>query len=102
MPLKQIHRARIELEELKSGIASTKAKDLNFREALKDPDTRPIYIRRQFVNLFLTASPNNDTRSSTTPVMDRNFHNCHQRIDEENAIWYEISRSRNAFSPQGM
>lgn len=40
-----IHKTRIELEEIKSGIASTKAKEISFRDALKDPDTRPIYIR---------------------------------------------------------
>ncbi|GLB33790.1 putative GTPase-activator protein for Ras-like GTPases [Lyophyllum shimeji] len=40
-----IHKTRIELEEIRSGIASTKAKDVTFREALHDPDTRPIYIR---------------------------------------------------------
>jgi len=27
-------------------------KDVNFREALKDPDTRPIYIRRRSYKQF--------------------------------------------------
>ncbi|KAF5388019.1 hypothetical protein D9615_000397 [Tricholomella constricta] len=40
-----IHKARIELKEIRSGVASTKAKDVSFRDALTDPDTRPIYIR---------------------------------------------------------
>ncbi|KAG6880044.1 hypothetical protein C0992_007361 [Termitomyces sp. T32_za158] len=40
-----IHKARIELEEVKSGIPSRKIKEISFRDALKDPDTRPIYIR---------------------------------------------------------
>ncbi|KAG6899516.1 hypothetical protein C0993_009572 [Termitomyces sp. T159_Od127] len=40
-----IHKARIELEEVKSGIPSKRVKDVSFREALEDPDTRPIYIR---------------------------------------------------------
>ncbi|KAH7914372.1 ras GTPase-activating protein [Hygrophoropsis aurantiaca] len=40
-----IHRARIDIEEMRSGVASTKPKDVPFYEALKDPDTRPEYIR---------------------------------------------------------
>ena len=42
----QIHRARIDIEEMRSGRASTKPKELPFYEALKDPDTRAEYIRR--------------------------------------------------------
>jgi Ras GTPase-activating-like protein IQGAP2/3 len=34
------------VEEMRSGIASTKPKDVPFYEALKDPDTRAEYIRR--------------------------------------------------------
>lgn len=44
----QIHRARIELEEMRAGRPSTQAKDVSFREALDDPATRPIFIRRAF------------------------------------------------------
>jgi hypothetical protein len=44
--LVQIHRSRINVEEMRSGIASTKPKDVPFYEALKDPDTRAEYIRR--------------------------------------------------------
>ncbi|KAG2152223.1 ras GTPase-activating protein [Suillus cothurnatus] len=40
-----IHRSRINVEEMRSGIASTKPKDVPFYEALKDPDTRAEYIR---------------------------------------------------------
>ncbi|KAG6861600.1 hypothetical protein C0995_014507 [Termitomyces sp. Mi166 len=40
-----IHKARLELEEVKSGIPGKKVKDVSFRDALKDPDTRPVYIR---------------------------------------------------------
>ncbi|KAF9221951.1 ras GTPase-activating protein [Gyrodon lividus] len=40
-----IHRSRIDIEEMRSGRASTKPKDLPFYEALKDPDTRAEYIR---------------------------------------------------------
>ncbi|KAF8559125.1 ras GTPase-activating protein [Imleria badia] len=40
-----IHRARIDIEEMRSGRASAKPKDLPFYEALKDPDTRAEYIR---------------------------------------------------------
>lgn len=34
------------MEEMRSGIASTKPKDVPFYEALEDPDTRAEYIRR--------------------------------------------------------
>ncbi|KAF8076365.1 ras GTPase-activating protein [Lyophyllum atratum] len=55
-----IHKTKIELEEIKSGTASTKVKDVTFREALKDPDTRPIYIRhlqvlQWWTEAFVTA-----------------------------------------------
>ncbi|KIJ20004.1 hypothetical protein PAXINDRAFT_166178 [Paxillus involutus ATCC 200175] len=40
-----IHRSRIDIEEMRSGRASTKPRDLSFYEALKDPDTRAEYIR---------------------------------------------------------
>lgn len=40
-----IHRSRINVEEMRSGIASTKPKDVPFYEALEDPDTRAEYIR---------------------------------------------------------
>jgi Ras GTPase-activating-like protein IQGAP2/3 len=32
---------------MRSGVSSTKPKEVSFRDALKDPDTRPIYIRRK-------------------------------------------------------
>ncbi|KAF8165362.1 IQ domain-containing protein-containing RasGAP [Crassisporium funariophilum] len=40
-----IHRARIEVEEMRSGKSSSTPKDIPFREAVADPDTRAIYIR---------------------------------------------------------
>ncbi|KAG6336614.1 hypothetical protein ID866_2490, partial [Astraeus odoratus] len=40
-----IHRSRIDIEEMRSGIASNKPRDVPFYEALKDPDTRAEYIR---------------------------------------------------------
>ncbi|EIW76096.1 hypothetical protein CONPUDRAFT_64414 [Coniophora puteana RWD-64-598 SS2] len=40
-----IHRSRIDIEEMRSGQASSKPKDVPFYEALKDPDTRAEYIR---------------------------------------------------------
>jgi Ras GTPase-activating-like protein IQGAP2/3 len=39
---------------MRSGIKSSKVKDINFREALKDPETRPIYIRRKFISRYLS------------------------------------------------
>ncbi|KAG6810418.1 hypothetical protein H0H92_011957 [Tricholoma furcatifolium] len=60
-----IHRARIELEEVKSGLPSSKAKDLSFREALGDPDTRPIYIRHLQVLQWWTEAFVNAIKQST-------------------------------------
>ncbi|KAI6047200.1 ras GTPase-activating protein [Pisolithus marmoratus] len=40
-----IHRSRVAIEEMRSGVASNKPKDVPFYEALKDPDTRAEYIR---------------------------------------------------------
>jgi Ras GTPase-activating-like protein IQGAP2/3 len=42
---------------MRSGVASSKQKDVSFREALKDPDTRAEYIRRKFP-LLRTVLPN--------------------------------------------
>ncbi|KAG6854797.1 hypothetical protein C0991_001224 [Blastosporella zonata] len=60
-----IHRARIELEEVKSGIASRKPKDVSFRDALKDPDTRPIYIRHLQILQWWTEAFVNAIKQST-------------------------------------
>lgn len=32
-----------------------KVKDISFRDALKDPDTRPIYIRRKSTTLLIVT-----------------------------------------------
>ncbi|KAK7470669.1 iqgap-related protein [Stygiomarasmius scandens] len=40
-----IHRKRIELEEMKTGRQSAEPKDIDFRQALDNPNSRPIYIR---------------------------------------------------------
>lgn len=42
----QIYRSHMELEEMRSGVASTQPLDVSFREALKDKPTRDEYIRR--------------------------------------------------------
>ncbi|KAG5646573.1 hypothetical protein DXG03_002876 [Asterophora parasitica] len=60
-----IHKARIELEEIRSGIASEKPKDVSFRDALKDPDTRPIYIRHLQVLQWWTEAFVNAIKQST-------------------------------------
>ncbi|KAF9462631.1 ras GTPase-activating protein [Collybia nuda] len=60
-----IHKTRIDLEELRSGIPSTRPKELTFREALKDPDTRPIYIRHlQVLQLWTEAFVSAITQST--------------------------------------
>ena len=38
---------RIDIEEMRSGKPSSLPKDVPFREAVSDPDTRAIYIRRR-------------------------------------------------------
>lgn len=40
-----IHQTRIDIEEMRSGKSSSLPKDVPFREAVSDPDTRAIYIR---------------------------------------------------------
>ncbi|KAJ8482250.1 hypothetical protein ONZ45_g15020 [Pleurotus djamor] len=55
-----IHRTRVELEELRSGVASATPKDLSFRDALNDPATRAEYIRhlqvlQWWTEAFVTA-----------------------------------------------
>ncbi|THV08575.1 ras GTPase-activating protein [Dendrothele bispora CBS 962.96] len=40
-----IHRKRIELEEMRTGRQSAEPKDVDFRQALDNPSSRPIYIR---------------------------------------------------------
>ncbi|TFK43549.1 hypothetical protein BDQ12DRAFT_595944 [Crucibulum laeve] len=55
-----IYRARIEVEEMRSGVSSSKPKAVSFNEALKDPDTRAIYIRhlqllQWWTEAFVTA-----------------------------------------------
>ncbi|KAI6035361.1 ras GTPase-activating protein [Pisolithus orientalis] len=40
-----IHRSRVAIEEMRSGVPSNKPKDVPFYEALEDPDTRAEYIR---------------------------------------------------------
>ncbi|PFH52708.1 hypothetical protein AMATHDRAFT_139198 [Amanita thiersii Skay4041] len=41
----RIHKARIVVEEMRSGAMSSETKDVPFHEALKDPETRAVYIR---------------------------------------------------------
>ncbi|KII94770.1 hypothetical protein PLICRDRAFT_127987 [Plicaturopsis crispa FD-325 SS-3] len=55
-----IHRNRINREEMRTGVPSTKPKDLPFYEALNDPDTRAQYIRhlqvlQWWTEAFVTA-----------------------------------------------
>ncbi|KAL0579549.1 iqgap-related protein [Marasmius crinis-equi] len=55
-----IHKARLEHEEMRNGTVSNKRKEVSFREALDDPDTRAIYIRhlqvlRWWTDAFVTA-----------------------------------------------
>ena len=46
LTLLKINRARVELQEMRSGVTSPK-KTVGFTQALEDPDTRAEYIRRE-------------------------------------------------------
>ncbi|KDQ64483.1 hypothetical protein JAAARDRAFT_28113 [Jaapia argillacea MUCL 33604] len=55
-----IYRSRVDLEEMRSGVESTKPKNLPFYQALNDPDTRAEYIRhlqvlQWWTEAFITA-----------------------------------------------
>ncbi|EAU84770.2 IQ domain-containing protein-containing RasGAP [Coprinopsis cinerea okayama7 len=55
-----IHRNRIDVEEMRTGRMNPAPRDVSFREALEDPETRPIYIRhlqilRWWTEQFMTA-----------------------------------------------
>ena len=83
----QIHRARIDVEEMRSGKPSTLPKDLPFREAVEDPDTRAIYIRRKFLSMnFKLLGTQSVFRFANPPVVDRGIHQCHYPVNQENAI----------------
>ncbi|KAF8897516.1 ras GTPase-activating protein [Infundibulicybe gibba] len=60
-----IHRTRIELEELRSGTASSQPKEVTFRDALKDPATRAVYIRHLQVLQWWTEAFVNAITQST-------------------------------------
>lgn len=79
----QIHRARIDIEEMRSGRASAKPKDLPFYEALKDPDTRAEYIRRRqsLVNLISTTYETMSSRYAKVTMVERSFHGSYHPIN---------------------
>lgn len=43
----QIHRVRIDQEEMRTGVASRQPKEVSYNDAIADLQTRPIYIRRR-------------------------------------------------------
>lgn len=56
----KIHKARVVVQEMRSGVMSSQPKELPFRDALQDPETRAIYIRhlqvlQWWTEAFLTA-----------------------------------------------
>jgi hypothetical protein len=78
----QIHRARIDVEEMRSGKPSPLPKDLPFREAVEDPDTRAIYIRRKFPSMnFKLLRAQSVFRFANSPVVDRGIHQCHHPVN---------------------
>jgi len=80
---------------MRSGTPSSKQKDVPFYQALDDPETRAVYIRRTYglhLQYGLLIRP---CRSSNTPVVDGSFRNCHHPVDKENALQYALSSSRN-------
>ncbi|KAJ3515338.1 hypothetical protein NLJ89_g1823 [Agrocybe chaxingu] len=60
-----IHRARIDIEEMRSGKPLPTPKDVPFREAVTDPDTRAIYIRHLQVLQWWTEAFLNAIEQST-------------------------------------
>ncbi|KAF9534346.1 IQ domain-containing protein-containing RasGAP [Crepidotus variabilis] len=61
----KIHRARVEVEEMRSAKPSNTPKDLPFRDAVSDPDTRAIYIRHlQLLQWWTEAFVNVITQST--------------------------------------
>ncbi|CAA7259744.1 unnamed protein product [Cyclocybe aegerita] len=60
-----IHRARIDIEEMRSGKPLPTPKDVPFREAVTDPDTRAIYIRHLQVIQWWTEAFMNAIEQST-------------------------------------
>ncbi|KAF8913880.1 hypothetical protein CPB84DRAFT_1699194 [Gymnopilus junonius] len=60
-----IHRARIDVEEMRSGKPSPLPKNVSFREAVTDPDTRAIYIRHLQVLQWWTEAFLNAMLQST-------------------------------------
>jgi len=78
----QIHRARLDVEEMRSGKPSLLPKDLPFREAVEDPDTRAIYIRRKFPSMnFKLLGAQSVSRFANPPVVDRGIHQCHHPVN---------------------
>ncbi|KDR83761.1 hypothetical protein GALMADRAFT_236120 [Galerina marginata CBS 339.88] len=60
-----IHRARVDVEEMRSGKPSLFAKDIPFRDAVTNPDTRAIYIRHLQVLQWWTEAFLNVITQST-------------------------------------
>ena len=81
---------------MRSGLKSSRMKDVTFREALTDPETRPIYIRRRFTLLHLSAHMlTSAKRPSSTTMVDRSVRHCYQTVHKKNALRDEISGARN-------
>ncbi|KIP08317.1 hypothetical protein PHLGIDRAFT_69492 [Phlebiopsis gigantea 11061_1 CR5-6] len=62
-----IYRTKVDIAETRSGIASEKPKNIQFREALQDPDTRAEYIRhlqllQWWTEHFVTALTQSTTK----------------------------------------
>ncbi|EJD01008.1 uncharacterized protein FOMMEDRAFT_21471 [Fomitiporia mediterranea MF3/22] len=60
-----IYRSRINIEEMRSGMKSNKPKDVNYRDAVMDPETRKVFIHnlqklhalsRDFVNAIIGST----------------------------------------------
>ena len=93
----QIHRTRIDTEEMRSGRASTKPKDLPFYEALKDPDTRAEYIRRRrnFDWPISTTHRTMSSRYAKATMVERSLYGSYHAINEKDAVQYAVYSSRD-------
>jgi Ras GTPase-activating-like protein IQGAP2/3 len=69
------------LEEMRSGVIKQE-KSIPFHQALKDPDTRAEYIRREAkLNYFLESMTHSYPRSSSSPVVGRNIRHGYHKVD---------------------
>jgi hypothetical protein len=84
---------------MRSGIASSKPKDVPFYQALNDPDTRAEYIRRMWSLSLGLLTSDSLSRLTNTAMVDRGICYCYHSVDEEDAIWDALLGSGDTLLP---